>query len=112
LEYIISDKRRQFQKSSNECTVSLELLWRWHGDSSRTQEGDCPVLKACTRGLVKDSRLGKFIASRSELRRVRTRVKNVNCNYDLEESNKSSYKSKLHAFIVTSPLDCDTIFMV
>jgi hypothetical protein len=37
--------------------VSQQLLWLWHGDSSGTQEEEHPPLEACTRGLVKDSRL-------------------------------------------------------
>jgi hypothetical protein len=37
-----------------ESTVSQELLWLRHGESSGTQEGDRSPLEAGTRGLVKE----------------------------------------------------------
>jgi hypothetical protein len=60
LEDITSDKRRQFQKSSSERTVSRGLLWLWCEDSSGTQEGECPLLEAIARGLVKGQQIGKI----------------------------------------------------
>jgi hypothetical protein len=43
-------------QSSSECILSQVLLWLCDGDSSRTQEGECPPVEAGSRGLVRDSR--------------------------------------------------------
>jgi hypothetical protein len=40
-----------------DSTVSQELLWLWHGDSSGTHKSKHPPLEAGTRGLVRNSRL-------------------------------------------------------
>jgi hypothetical protein len=64
-----------------------------HGDSSGTQKGQRPPLEAGIRVLVKDRRLERLSANRSELQSVKNRVI-LNCNYELEVSNKSSYQSK------------------
>jgi hypothetical protein len=47
----------QLQKASTMeiqlTTLSRKLLWMWHGDNSETQEGECPLLEAGTRGLMR-----------------------------------------------------------
>lgn len=49
------------------CTVSQELVCLWYGDSSGTQEGECPPPEASTRRLVRESRQ-RGLSVYSELR--------------------------------------------
>jgi hypothetical protein len=52
---------------SIDYTLSQELLWMWHGDNSETQEGECPLLEAGTRGLIRRQETEKTQCVCSEL---------------------------------------------